>query len=260
MPIRFNCYECGRLITVPDEAAGKRGRCPGCNSQQPVPRKSTVGTGKVGAGTGKVKTGGATAAKRKTGGANRPGLDADEIVPGMEDDEDNEDNLPAVELDDDLRSLIDGNEEETGAGTAAGGGNRKKKRSARVSGATSVALSAAEKREMTRAATRAAMEEMKKKQTGGRAFLWVVFGFFLLVLHTAGAILLGAMITLAYAENPKQHEWFKMPAGMLGVDEKIQKLRDEAGGSSAAPQGSQPDESGDPDESQPVNAGDPDDN
>jgi len=35
--IRFNCDQCGTAIEVPDEHAGKRGRCPGCKALVTIP-------------------------------------------------------------------------------------------------------------------------------------------------------------------------------------------------------------------------------
>lgn len=37
MPIEFRCSQCDRLLRVPDEAAGKNGKCPGCQAIVKVP-------------------------------------------------------------------------------------------------------------------------------------------------------------------------------------------------------------------------------
>lgn len=37
MPIEFNCSDCQKLLKVPDESAGKKARCPECQSIQVVP-------------------------------------------------------------------------------------------------------------------------------------------------------------------------------------------------------------------------------
>jgi hypothetical protein len=37
MPIKVNCPSCGMLVQAPDEAAGKMGRCPKCNSKFAIP-------------------------------------------------------------------------------------------------------------------------------------------------------------------------------------------------------------------------------
>jgi hypothetical protein len=37
MAIVFNCEHCGKQIKAPDEAAGKRGACPGCKKPCLVP-------------------------------------------------------------------------------------------------------------------------------------------------------------------------------------------------------------------------------
>jgi hypothetical protein len=40
MSIRFRCSTCGKLLQVPDEAAGKSARCPGCGKTIPIPWES----------------------------------------------------------------------------------------------------------------------------------------------------------------------------------------------------------------------------
>src|SRR5947209_6266140 len=42
MPIGFGCQECGRLLRVKDELAGKRIKCPHCGCPQPVPREEPI--------------------------------------------------------------------------------------------------------------------------------------------------------------------------------------------------------------------------
>jgi hypothetical protein len=37
MSIEFSCPQCGKLLRVGDDAAGKQARCPSCNSVQPIP-------------------------------------------------------------------------------------------------------------------------------------------------------------------------------------------------------------------------------
>lgn len=37
MPIKFHCSHCGKLVKAPDEAGGKRGRCPACKESVYVP-------------------------------------------------------------------------------------------------------------------------------------------------------------------------------------------------------------------------------
>jgi biopolymer transport protein ExbD len=36
--IRFHCHHCQKMLSVPDEAVGKRGKCPGCGSEIVVPK------------------------------------------------------------------------------------------------------------------------------------------------------------------------------------------------------------------------------
>ena len=40
MVIEFSCPHCGRELKLKDEAAGKRGRCPGCRNVITVPQPS----------------------------------------------------------------------------------------------------------------------------------------------------------------------------------------------------------------------------
>ncbi len=37
MPIRVQCPQCSKALTVPDQYAGKRGKCPGCGTAIPIP-------------------------------------------------------------------------------------------------------------------------------------------------------------------------------------------------------------------------------
>lgn len=37
MPIEFHCPECGKLLRVPDDAAGKQARCPSCGAVATIP-------------------------------------------------------------------------------------------------------------------------------------------------------------------------------------------------------------------------------
>ena len=37
MPIKFHCSHCGKMVKAPDEAGGKRGRCPSCKESVYVP-------------------------------------------------------------------------------------------------------------------------------------------------------------------------------------------------------------------------------
>ena len=41
MPIEFRCNECDHLLRTPDEAAGKKARCPSCQNIQDVPGGQT---------------------------------------------------------------------------------------------------------------------------------------------------------------------------------------------------------------------------
>ena len=40
MPIKFNCSNCGKGLSVPDSFAGKKARCPGCNEAVGIPASS----------------------------------------------------------------------------------------------------------------------------------------------------------------------------------------------------------------------------
>lgn len=42
MPIEFRCSQCGQLLRVPDEAAGKSARCPKCQALMSVPSVATA--------------------------------------------------------------------------------------------------------------------------------------------------------------------------------------------------------------------------
>lgn len=44
MPIEFRCSGCGKLLRVPDEAAGKQAQCPACGRVLPVPAFSASPT------------------------------------------------------------------------------------------------------------------------------------------------------------------------------------------------------------------------
>lgn len=41
MPIEFNCPSCGKAIRTPDGSAGKRGKCPNCESIMQIPEASS---------------------------------------------------------------------------------------------------------------------------------------------------------------------------------------------------------------------------
>lgn len=43
MPISFQCRNCGREVTAPDSAAGKRGRCPFCEHPNDIPARGDNG-------------------------------------------------------------------------------------------------------------------------------------------------------------------------------------------------------------------------
>ena len=45
MSIEFPCAQCGKLLRVGDEAAGKQARCPSCGAVQSIPFKLTAGDG-----------------------------------------------------------------------------------------------------------------------------------------------------------------------------------------------------------------------
>jgi biopolymer transport protein ExbD len=36
--IRFHCHHCQKMLSVPDESVGRRGKCPGCGSEIVVPK------------------------------------------------------------------------------------------------------------------------------------------------------------------------------------------------------------------------------
>lgn len=40
MAIEFHCDHCGKMVKAPDEAGGKRGKCPGCHQSVYVPTPS----------------------------------------------------------------------------------------------------------------------------------------------------------------------------------------------------------------------------
>lgn len=42
MPIEFRCPQCGKLLRTPDASAGKKGKCPHCQSVNDIPLASTV--------------------------------------------------------------------------------------------------------------------------------------------------------------------------------------------------------------------------
>lgn len=44
MAIEFRCTQCGSLLRVPDETAGKMAKCPSCGQVLPIPRASTATT------------------------------------------------------------------------------------------------------------------------------------------------------------------------------------------------------------------------
>ena len=39
MPISFKCSSCGKALTAPDAAAGKRAKCPACATVMPIPER-----------------------------------------------------------------------------------------------------------------------------------------------------------------------------------------------------------------------------
>jgi phage FluMu protein Com len=45
MSIEFNCSQCGKLLRVGDDAAGKQARCPSCGTVQSIPFPSASGAG-----------------------------------------------------------------------------------------------------------------------------------------------------------------------------------------------------------------------
>lgn len=40
--IKFSCPHCGKSISAPDQFAGKRGKCPGCQQTMPIPVPSAM--------------------------------------------------------------------------------------------------------------------------------------------------------------------------------------------------------------------------
>ena len=40
MPIEFHCSHCGHKVKAPDDAAGKRGKCPACKNSVYIPTPS----------------------------------------------------------------------------------------------------------------------------------------------------------------------------------------------------------------------------
>src|SRR6185437_9762668 len=42
MSIEFPCPQCGKLLRVGDDAAGKQARCPACNSVQAIPSTTAI--------------------------------------------------------------------------------------------------------------------------------------------------------------------------------------------------------------------------
>ena len=42
MPIKFECTECHKIVTAPDAAGGKRGKCPFCGNLVDIPAASTA--------------------------------------------------------------------------------------------------------------------------------------------------------------------------------------------------------------------------
>lgn len=42
MPIEFRCPQCGKLLRTPDTSAGKKGKCPHCQSVNDIPLASTA--------------------------------------------------------------------------------------------------------------------------------------------------------------------------------------------------------------------------
>ena len=40
MPIEFRCHQCGKLLRVGDETAGKQAKCPSCGAVQMIPAAS----------------------------------------------------------------------------------------------------------------------------------------------------------------------------------------------------------------------------
>lgn len=49
MPIRLTCGQCGRTLSVPDAAAGKRARCPICDNIVPIPAADVRDAEEIGA-------------------------------------------------------------------------------------------------------------------------------------------------------------------------------------------------------------------
>jgi len=71
-PIRFECAECGRKISAPDEAAGTEGSCPQCGEVLEIPEESTRKASK-GSETRQIKAPGTRRRRRGGGGRGRGG-------------------------------------------------------------------------------------------------------------------------------------------------------------------------------------------
>ena len=277
MAINFNCTNCGKAIGVPDKMAGRKGKCPACGVQLTVPTSSTTG----GAKTATRKAPGAmpkanmktqlaldqdprvanvlAKGKKKRAASYEDDDGVATVIDGMpeyadegvavpvpvdddefdlpepaEDDVAEPDEVIDDDIDDDVPSAADvlsKHKTGTSRGSRAGRGADRDDSGGPKTRAQRMAEAAAD-----------------KKKGGG--FIWFLFGLLLAIVHTAGAMLLGAIVVLGYAEKPADFAWFEQPAKLLELDKKIDAIRM----SEPAP-AADPDDAGDRDD----DAADPDD-
>ena len=171
MSILFRCTECNGKIKVPDNKAGKRGKCPKCNTLVFIPIQSSE---EFLDDVPKVKT-----SDDKTVYISGEENFIDSDVPELVDDadlakvpviEDEEDEIP------DPRAV------------AKRKINQQKQ------------LPKPQPRQSRHAELLAKREQTQAKKKGG-GFFWVFFGFILAIVHTAAAILFGASLMLQRVEK-----------------------------------------------------------
>lgn len=244
MPIKFACDQCGRTITVRDELAGKKGRCPGCQSVVTVPADGGGGAlaeDPRAAAARAARQRAAAAAPEPTisaeldrdpfggGDAEWPEPVEDEEVPTVPDDDLPEPGSPAAVAEDAAARRAARRAEREGAGGGA---------------ATSASR------------FRGRQEAAKSKKKGG--FLWVLFGLLLAVVHTAAGVLAGFIVTIMYLEErdlPESQQQvtpiLKPVVDALGFETRIKKVTKSQGSAGAQNNG------GDANESEAINANTP---
>ncbi len=194
MPIMFRCANCSAKIKVPDDKAGKKGKCPKCKAIVEIPFESDAEFLEL---AQKPRVTAKSREDKTVYMSNDENFDdedvpelADEEVPPLVDEEEEEE-IP------DPRALADKKRSQTGIGKSP--------------------LASSRHSELL-----AKRLEAKNKKGGG--FFWVLFGFILVIAHTIAAILLGVSLTLQSIE--KDEKSLLEPAyKIMKFDTRIEKIK-----------------------------------